>query len=193
MSKNPIRIAIAVLIYLFASQWCNAEPLAEPMWPNESWILIDSERATLSLMHGDQPTLQYHDVAFGRLGTKPLHFAGDSSTPTGEFYIDGINPRSGFDVFFHLNYPTLAHGRKALELGRITPQQFSDIETAQMERRAPPENTPLGGMIGIHGVGKGSLAVHRRYNWTKGCIALDNGQIHSLAAHVHMGMRVVIQ
>ena len=67
------------------------------------------------------------------------------------------------------------------------------IALAEWQGRPPPHDTPLGGMIGIHGIGRGSLKVHRDFNWTEGCVALDNQQIHALARYVRVGMRVIIR
>ena len=144
-------------------------------------------------MRGNKVLARYDDVAFGRLGTKPVHYKGDTSTPTGEFRIDGINPASQFHRFFSLNYPTEAHAKKALEQRRITFEQYMEILKAEHAGRRPPYDTPLGGMIGIHGLGPVSLTLHRKYNWTRGCIALDNNQIDALTPHLYVGMRVVIR
>ena len=54
----------------------------------------------------------------------------------------------------------------------------------------PP--TTLGGLIGIHGIGKGDPRVHRDFNWTFGCVALTNEQIDQLRPWVRLGTRVVL-
>lgn len=165
-------------------------------WPyhiNETWLLIDSKSATLSVMRGNAIVQRFSDVAFGTLGTKPVHFLNDSSTPMGEFRIDGINRNSRYALFFSLNYPTLVHAKKALDDKKITVEQYLAIFNASLQGQAPPYTTPLGGMIGIHGLGKASLAVHKKYNWTRGCVAMTNDQIYQLAKHARIGMRVIIQ
>jgi murein L,D-transpeptidase YafK len=136
---------------------------------------------------------RFDDIALGRLGPKPVHYLGDTSTPTGEFRIDAINHQSNYTLFFRLNYPTVAHATLALAAGKITAQDHERIALAEWQGRPPPHDTPLGGMIGIHGIGRGSLKVHRDFNWTEGCVALDNQQIHALARYVRVGMRVIIR
>ena len=57
------------------------------------------------------------------------------------------------------------------------------------------EDTPLGGAIGIHGIGEENddrLHVQRWQNWTQGCIALTNREIRELRRFVDVGTRVVI-
>ena len=59
--------------------------------------------------------------------------------------------------------------------------------------RTPPQNTPLGGHIGIHGVGAGDPRIHTNFNWTNGCVALTNEQVTRLAALIKVGTRVEIR
>lgn len=181
------RLTLVVLVLL------SLCAVTGPVRAGERWLLIDAGSATLKVMHGAQVVQRFDDIAVGRLGVKPLHFAGDTSTPAGEFRIDAINPDSDYTLFFRLNYPTRAHAEEALLLGRISRREFDRIMAAVQAGKHPPQDTALGGMIGIHGIGRGSLAVHRRFNWTEGCVALDNDQIHRLAGQVFIGMRVVIQ
>jgi L,D-peptidoglycan transpeptidase YkuD (ErfK/YbiS/YcfS/YnhG family) len=57
----------------------------------------------------------------------------------------------------------------------------------------PPQNTILGGAIGIHGIGNGDPEIHKRFHWTEGCVAVTNEQIERLAELVDIGTRVVIR
>jgi lipoprotein-anchoring transpeptidase ErfK/SrfK len=57
----------------------------------------------------------------------------------------------------------------------------------------PPQHTPLGGYIGIHGIGNGDTQIHETVNWTNGCVALTNQQIDDLETWVYIGMRVAIR
>jgi len=76
---------------------------------------------------------------------------------------------------------------------RINRDVYYSILDALRDQRLPPQNTPLGGRIGIHGLGHGDLTVHRQFDWTKGCIALTNPEIERLAHWVQVGTRVVIR
>lgn len=144
-------------------------------------------------MNGDRVVKRYRNIAIGRRGAKALHYQGDDSTPLGEYRIDGINRESRYGIFLSLNYPLPDHARLAAEAGTITAADRERIEHAYNAERQPPYDTPLGGMIGIHGIGKGSLKTHREFNWTHGCVALDNVQMQDLVSRVRMGTRVVIR
>ena len=61
-----------------------------------------------------------------------------------------------------------------------------------MQGQTPPQNTALGGYIGIHGLGNRDPAIHKKMNWTDGCIALTDEQIEQLAQWIDVGTRVVI-
>jgi hypothetical protein len=191
--RSCITFVLLALVLLGLSTAACALSSSEAYHVNENWLLIDSKTSTLSVMRGNKIVQHFADVAFGRLGTKPLHFLNDSSTPTGQFRIDGINRKSRYVIFFSLNYPSIAHAKLALDSKRLSVEDYMAIFNAEIQGRKPPYTTPLGGMIGIHGLGAASLAVHQKYNWTRGCVALTNPQIRILEKYVRVGMRVTIQ
>lgn len=77
--------------------------------------------------------------------------------------------------------------------GRLSVESGEEIIAAAREGLMPPQTTALGGLIGIHGIGRGSLKIHKTYNWTDGCIALTNGQLRDFANYAAVGMRVTIR
>jgi hypothetical protein len=103
-----------------------------------------------------------------------------------------ISRKSKFLNFIGLNYPSVQDAERGFKNGVITEAAYSHIRNSHAGGSTPPQTTPLGGFIGIHGVGKGSLEIHRLANWTEGCIALDNDQIRELMKHVSPGMEVEI-
>ena len=157
------------------------------------WVLVDTEKLTLSIMRGERPELVLEDIAIGRFGTTRAKHRGDNRTPLGEFRIAWIKWDSRFHRFIGLDYPNLEHGRGGFEAGRISAKQWRAIQKAQADRDLPPQNTPLGGQIGLHGIGEGDLRTHRDFNWTHGCVALTNEQIDRLLQRVGLGTRVVIR
>jgi murein L,D-transpeptidase YafK len=180
-----------LLAWFLLGMWCSG--FAVPGDSERPWVLVDTEKLTLSLMHGERTELLMEDIAIGRNGTTRAKRQGDDRTPLGEFRISWINWDSRFHRFIGLDYPNLEHGRRGLEAGRISDKQWREIEKAQSEREPPPQNTPLGGQIGLHGIGEGDPKVHRDFNWTHGCVALTNEQIDRLLQQVGLGTRVVIR
>jgi len=58
--------------------------------------------------------------------------------------------------------------------------------------RLPPQDTPLGGAIGIHGEGEGRQGQSAAGDWTFGCIALRDADARFVAERVDVGTPVVI-
>ena len=77
--------------------------------------------------------------------------------------------------------------------GLINRDTYDAIVTAEFRGQIPPQNTDLGGQIGIHGLGSGSLSVHEVFDRTHGCIALRNDQIDRLSQYVEKGMLVTVK
>ena len=159
----------------------------------ERWIMVDTVAHTLSVFTGQSLYHTYPRVALGRGGSASERQIGNGVTPIGEFRVAWINRSSPFDVFFGLNFPNEEHTERAYQHHLIDIDTYYALRTALSEGRLPPQDTPLGGTIGIHGLGTGDLRIHRKYDWTKGCVALTNQEIEQLAQWVQVGTRVVIR
>jgi murein L,D-transpeptidase YafK len=159
----------------------------------QHWLLVDTQARTLHVMRGEQAQMTLHDIAVGRYGTSAEKRRADNTTPLGRFRVTRINGDSDFHRFIGLDYPDLTRAQKAYHDDLIDERQMRAIREAHRRGDAPPQNTPLGGHIGIHGLGSGDLAMHRSFNWTKGCVALTNEQIDALLAWVRPGMPVEIR
>lgn len=95
-----------------------------------------------------------------------------------------------------IDYPNLLDAWYGYKNEVISAQEFKNIATAFKTRNIPPQNTPLGGYIGIHGLGETTeqkLLIHEGFNWTEGCIALTNEQMNDLRQYVSIGTKVVIK
>ncbi|TDX30383.1 L,D-transpeptidase-like protein [Modicisalibacter xianhensis] len=159
----------------------------------EVWLLVDDRTSTLHVYRGNQEIERFSPVSLGRGGSKRLRLSGSRATPTGEFKINWINEDSRFHLFLGLDYPTLAHAREAHESGMLSEPEFYDYLTYYRRHGAPPQDTVLGGSIGIHGLGEADPNVHQRYHWTDGCVAVTNDQIEKLATLVRLGTKVIIR
>ncbi len=157
------------------------------------WILVDTNLAVLKIMDGKKQLASFEDISVGRSGVADLHLKGDDKTPRGVFRIVRINRESRFRVFFEINYPTISHAQHALKKGIIDEQTYNRIKINQQAYGSAPQDTGLGGNLGIHGLGDGDPLVHEMFNWTNGCIALTNTQVDELLRWVHLGTKVVIE
>lgn len=161
---------------------------------SQPWVLVDTEKLTLTVYAADGSVIvRFPDISIGTGGTAPEHKHGDETTPLGTFHVRWIDRHSRFRTFFGLDYPSVAAAKRAYADGYITAAQCDAITAADDEHRIPPQNTPLGGQIGIHGVGGGLPWMQGNFNWTDGCVALTNREIEMLAKWVHVGTKVVIR
>ena len=156
-------------------------------------ILIDTGRATLTVFRDGQPLTIFSDIAIGRFGATADKHRGDGMTPRGRYRVVAIEPSRGFHYFIRLDYPSVADAERGRRAGIISERERQAIELAHRERRLPPQDTALGGQIGIHGLGKADPELHALYNWTRGCVALTDLQLDSLLTHITVGMPVEIR
>ena len=167
-------------------------------WPadieeNERWVLVDTTDYKLVVYDGTLPLVTFNNIAIGRAGTTTTPQRGDLATPLGEFRIDRINGQSRFHLFFGLDYPTLRHADASFTAGVISREDYRKFLDGLVRYGRPPQNTALGGNIGIHGIGQGDAQLHRAANWTEGCVALEDAQMDVLSGLVGIGTRVIIR
>ncbi|MCP1314751.1 MULTISPECIES: murein L,D-transpeptidase family protein [unclassified Halomonas] len=166
---------------------------AKPRHSNELWVLIDDRESVLSVFRGDALIERYAPISLGRGGARTQRVRGDNTTPLGEFRVYRFNRESRWHIFIGIDYPTPPHARMALEAGIYSQADYEAYFDAYRRFGYPPQETALGGAIGIHGLGSADPEIHGRYHWTQGCIAVTNEQIERIASLVDVGTRVVIR
>ncbi|MGR8941561.1 MAG: L,D-transpeptidase family protein [Gammaproteobacteria bacterium] len=157
------------------------------------WLLVDTTALKIEIKKGDRTVDTISDIAIGRGGAGYKAHRGDDITPFGDYRIGWVGERSNFRRFFGLTYPNAQDARTALIKGIISKDTYERIVEAVERNQIPPQNTPLGGQIGIHGLGAADEKIHRSMNWTHGCIAMTNNQIDHLSRYVEPGMVVKIK
>ncbi len=136
------------------------------------------------------------------LGQAPLGHkqeAGDNRTPEGRYRITEKQrgPFQGtYGAFMGsrwigLSYPNIQDAEAALRRGSLTKTEVEQIRSAHRAGRQPPQNTKLGGGIGIHGW-SGKWPGDDRQNLTWGCISLQNPDLEDLYNRVRVGTPVII-
>ena len=134
-------------------------------------------------------------ISLGRGGHGDKLRIGDNRTPIGTYRIVTFNDNSKFHYFMQLNYPNVKDAFYGLKRNLISRNDFDRIIEALRHGNLPPQNTELGGSIGIHGIGDETdekLRIHNALDWTEGCIALTNHDVQELRRYVTVGTRVVI-
>lgn len=179
--RAPLAIVVLCLVWL-----------TPPLRAADYWILVDTTALTLTVLQDEKPVATHADISIGRNGFTRQKVSRDQRTPLGAYHVSAIRNNSRFHRFIAIDYPSLDDARDALRSGRIDEATFQAILGAHERGQQPPADTPLGGHIGIHGIGTGDAGIHADFHWTDGCIALTNEQIDELTPLITLGMTVVI-
>ena len=147
-------------------------------------IVVKKAERRLSLYDGNKVVKTYR-IGLGLSPNGDKVRQGDRRTPEGDFYIFTRNDKSAFYLSLGVSYPNASHADRGLRDGLISKSQHETIMRALKLKKTPPQNTGLGGDIYIHGHGAGS-------DWTWGCVALENDDIHELFNAVRVGTPVTI-
>ena len=188
LGRRRVLQLLVLPVLAMLPMWVDARP------QNTDWALVNTSARTMTVYAADGRRIaEYANIALGSGGVAAVHFHGDHTTPRGSYRIIRIRPSRNFGTFYQIDYPTAGHAEQAMRSGRLTTASGEAIIAAVEAGRLPPQTTALGGAIGIHGVGSGSLKIHKTFNWTNGCVALTNEQLRHFARFAAVGMRVIIE
>jgi hypothetical protein len=155
-------------------------------------IAIGARTLTLELARGRE----VFPVSLGAESARgPKERRGDRRTPRGTYFVSALRPRHPrFHRFALLAYPGPGDAAHGLRRDLIDEPIATRIREAFEARRTPPQDTPLGGQIGIHGLGAWSVGEELvgRADLTDGCIAMRDGDIDRLWPHLRRGTEVRI-
>jgi murein L,D-transpeptidase YafK len=158
------KLLYILLIVLFLTG-CG---LLQPSRKTDEIVVLKSERK-LILLH-DNDVYKMYEVGLGQDPDGHKVQEGDSRTPEGEYLIDRRNPNSKYYLSLGISYPDEDDIAFAEELG-VDP----------------------GNHIMIHGVGDGRRKNYINHNdWTEGCIAVTNEEMHELWHLIDDGTPITI-
>jgi murein L,D-transpeptidase YafK len=153
VASLPLLLVVGVIAY---AQW-PITPLPDGA-KADSVLVLKGERRLLLLRGGD-PFATYR-VALGADPVGHKSQEGDEKTPEGTYILDYRNNRSAFHRSLHVSYPNAVDSSQAAARG-VSP----------------------GGMIMIHGLGRGMQLFgrwHRFMDWTDGCVAVTNQEMDQI-------------
>jgi murein L,D-transpeptidase YafK len=198
--RGPFELVLCLSLFLSGCFWVGTPQLKEESPPivmepqrSDPWILIESRAKRMTVYRKNAPPVVFEGVAFGAAGVKDKLRAGDDVTPRGMYTVGWIRKQSKFVHFIGLAYPSMVDAERGYQRGVIDNRAFERIKRAFDRQQIPPQDTALGGFIGIHGLGRGSPTIHRMANWTSGCVAVDNEQIRELSSLIKPGVQVEIR
>ncbi len=164
---------IATLLAIAFAIWGAlkpAPPLPDQITGNIDRIVIDkSDRILIAYQNGEVVRRLPMNLGFAPTGDKVRQ--GDGKTPEGVFRVNRRNAQSQFHLSLGIDYP-----------------QPDDIARARAGGYSP------GGDIFIHGQPSGISGLQRiGYDWTEGCIAINNHAMTELFHATPMGTPVEIR
>lgn len=165
------------------------EPSVSPEDAGTISIHIYKERRDLELL-SDGEVIATYSVGLGGWPWDTKIAKGDSRTPEGSYYICVRNANSRFHLALGLSYPNKEDAQRGYENGVITKRQKNAIDAAIDAGEQPPWNTGLGGEIMIHGCSEDGIGAE--WDWTAGCIAVDDAVMDILWKYCRLGTEVII-
>ena len=160
-----LQLAATVLVVLCSSTAQASIERADKV------LVLKKERALLLLKNRE--VLKSYRVALGKQPKGHKSCQGDCRTPEGSYVVDARNDRSRFYRSLHISYPNSADLARARKNG-VTP----------------------GRDIMIHGLPRGGedlAQLHTSRDWTKGCIAVSNGEMDEIWRLVPNGTPIEIR
>jgi len=143
------------------------------------------------IAHCANGTSRSFPIALGRF-EGPKQAEGDGRTPEGRYQIVLPGRTSRFHRFIDFDYPSVEDARAAHARGLIDDEDYGAILMAQRRGRMPPQDTPLGGGLGIHGEGERWRDASEWIDWTYGCIALRDEAIDFVEQRLVDGAEIEI-
>jgi len=147
-------------------------------------IVIEKVKRQLTVFD-DEKLIKTFRISLGFSPTGDKEREGDGRTPEGKFYVYTKNPKSKFYLSLGISYPGVDDAERGLRDGMISKEEHDAIIGAVRQKKMPPQDTALGGLIYLHGGGAGK-------DWTYGCAALADEDIRQLFNEIPIGTPVTI-
>ncbi len=137
----------------------------------DSIVVYKSKRTLLAFSNGQ--LIKTYKISLGSMPVGSKEFEGDKKTPEGIYFINAKNPNSGYRKNLGISYPDKHDIDNAKRIGKST-----------------------GGDVKIHGLrnGLGFISKFQRwYDWTAGCIALNDREVDELYSSTKIGTKIEIK
>ncbi len=157
-------------------------------------LIVDRKNYRIEL-YADKVFVKSYKAVFGKNSGILKSSAHDNVTPIGNYLVCGMDSSSRYHKFIHLNYPNERDAAEALKQSYINQDEFNAILLADKKNECPPEETKLGSLVGIHGIGTYNIIFKNlpfTFNWTNGSVAVSNESIDELYSVVKIGTPVKI-
>jgi len=168
----------------------------------EKLVLIDKGKFQCYIYQKGN-LLRTYEIALGQVPVGAKEKQGDLKVPEGEYAICE-KTRGPFSTatnwsaaylgtrWMCLTYPNAYDAKKALDKKLINQTQYNNVVTASKSGTKPPQNTPLGGGIGLHGWIEEDWSNDSDRALTWGCISFHKNDLNEFYDLVEMKTTVII-
>jgi murein L,D-transpeptidase YafK len=160
-------------------------------------LVLDTSAHTLTLFRGDAVIRKY-DVSIGA-EAPGKEIRGDRKTPLGRYRVHQ-GRASKFRRFLPISYPNAEDAKRGLAKGVISKAEHDAIVRADRQGKMPPQNTRLGGAVGIHGLPRSVSwlpdalqSLHQLADATDGCVLVTDREIIELEKSIEVGAVLIIR
>lgn len=162
----------ATIVLIAVIMWNYSPPPPLPAGIKADRVLVlKSSRELFLLREGS--VLRRYKVALGGNPTGDKQYLGDQRTPEGIYAIDYRKADSAFHLALHISYPN--------EQDRLRARRALQDPGGLIMIHGLPDRTPYLGRL------------HRRVDWTDGCIAMTNREIEQVWQAVDDGTVIEIR
>lgn len=148
-------------------------------------IIIRKRNRELSVYSGSIEIASYV-IGIGRNAIGRKQKKDDLKTPEGNYYICDKKLNHKYHLFLQINYPSSEDASRATINHIISTTDEIHINQAEENGNPPPNDTELGGNVGIHGFGSES-------SWTTdGSISMNNIDVEDIFWNIENGCSVMI-
>ena len=144
-------------------------------------ILIEKGRRRLTAIDDEGAVLLQCRAALGSAPQGPKCREGDGKTPEGRYFVC-LKKMGKYGPSLGVSYPNARDAERCGADAELT----AYIRACEAQGKRPPWGTALGGEIYIHGGGAD-------WDWTAGCIALNDEDAVRLYDLISLGTPILIQ
>ena len=144
----------------------------KPLNKKVDFIVVNKNKREMLVFDGKNQLLKTYSISLGFCPNEKKKIKGDGKTPEGIYYINDRNSKSIAHKNLGISYPNEEDVKNSLLIGKAT-----------------------GGDIKIHGLMNNwgfIRKLHRLFDWTNGCIAVNNSEMDELYANVPIGTKIII-
>jgi hypothetical protein len=169
---------------------------AAPAFADSHLLVVDTAQYQMSF-YVNGKLVRSVEIGLGQ-GQGAKEKQGDLKTPHGTYFVVDKQRGDfggGYGAYFgghwiKINYPGPDDAKRGVERGWIDAATAARITEAWRAKKLTPQNTPLGGGIGLHGWAGDWSGPAAHLSW--GCVVLHTPDIAQLFDQIPLGTKVLI-